>query len=179
VKAALSTLKFRYARKLYSAALEADAWNDTVDILSAFVALAALGLTLADPQRFLTFDHYGGFAVGVIVLFLAMRIVRESTLQLMDTMPEASALEEIRRVAMTAPGAMGVEKCFARKTGLRYHVDLHLEVDENMTVKDSHDVATEVRIRIKEQLEWVADVLVHVEPHTMGRTGGDGSHGKS
>jgi divalent metal cation (Fe/Co/Zn/Cd) transporter len=67
-------------------------------------------------------------------------------------------------VALGVPGVRGVEKCYARKTGLQYHVDLHLEVDPNMTVRASHEIATDVRIRIKESLQWVADVLVHVEP---------------
>jgi divalent metal cation (Fe/Co/Zn/Cd) transporter len=60
---------------------------------------------------------------------------------------------------------MGIEKCFARKTGLQWHVDLHLEVDPELTVSESHEIATQVRIRVKETLDWVADVLVHVEPH--------------
>lgn len=57
-----------------------------------------------------------------------------------------------------------MEKCFARKTGLRYHVDLHLEVDPEMTVRRSHEIAHNVQLRIKETLDCVADVLVHVEP---------------
>ena len=57
-----------------------------------------------------------------------------------------------------------MEKCYARKTGLKYHVDLHPEVDPDMTVRDSHDIAQRVRERIREELSWVADVLVHVEP---------------
>ena len=61
-------------------------------------------------------------------------------------------------------GVRGVEKCFARKTGLRYHVDLHLEVDPEITVRQSHEIAHNVRYRVREQLDWVADVLVHVEP---------------
>ena len=65
------------------------------------------------------------------------------------------------------PGALAIEKCFARKTGLRYHVDLHLEVDPNMTVRESHEIAHDVRNRIIAELEWVADVLVHVEPHSL------------
>ena len=65
---------------------------------------------------------------------------------------------------MAVPGVFGVEKCFARKTGLQYHVDLHLEVDPNLTVWESHEIATQVRIHICEQLDWIADVLVHVEP---------------
>jgi divalent metal cation (Fe/Co/Zn/Cd) transporter len=74
-------------------------------------------------------------------------------------------MEQIRAAALRVPGARAVEKCFARKTGLRYHVDLHLEVDPNLTVLASHDIATAVRFNIRNELDWVADVLVHVEPH--------------
>ena len=73
-------------------------------------------------------------------------------------------MAQIRAAAAGVPGVRGVEKCYARKTGLRYHVDLHLEVDPEMTVRQSHEIAHEVRQRIVETLDWVADVLVHVEP---------------
>ena len=65
------------------------------------------------------------------------------------------------------PGALGVEKCFARKTGLRYHVDLHLEVDPELSVREGHEIASKVRDKLKERLDWIADVLVHVEPQGL------------
>jgi cation diffusion facilitator family transporter len=164
VKGGLATLKFRYGKKLDSAALIADAWNDWTDIVSATTALLAVGLTLVDPQRFHAADHFGAFAVGLIVIFTGLRVSRDTAYQLMDTMPDESRINTIRSVAQSVPGVRGVEKCFARKTGLKYHVDLHLEVDPNITVRESHDIATQVRIHIKESLPWVADVLVHVEP---------------
>jgi cation diffusion facilitator family transporter len=164
VKGVLSTLKFRFGRRARSAALVADAWNDSVDILSGTVAALALGLTLSNPARFLAADHYGGFAVGVIVIFTGVRVVRDTSLQLMDTMPDEALVNRIRAVALTVPGALGVEKCYARKTGLQFHVDLHLEVDPDITVRASHEIATEVRIALREQLDFIADVLVHVEP---------------
>jgi cation diffusion facilitator family transporter len=164
VKALLSGVKFHYGRKILSAALIADAWNDCVDIFSAVAALAAVSLTLLSPDRFRAADHWGGFAVGLVVVFTGLRVARDTALQLMDTMPEAETIAEIREVALTVPGVRGVEKCYARKTGLQYHVDLHLEVDPNITVRQSHEIATHVRIAIKETLQWVADVLVHVEP---------------
>ncbi|MDX2150117.1 MAG: cation diffusion facilitator family transporter [Bryobacteraceae bacterium] len=163
-KSFLSVFKFRTGRRIHSEALIADAWNDSVDILSGFTAIAALTLTLYDPSRFLAADHYGGFAVGLIVIFLGLRVVRDTSLQLMDTMPDEDTMRRIRQVAQTVPGALAVEKCFARKTGLKYHVDLHLEVEPEMTVRQSHDIATQVRIRIIHELDCVADVLVHVEP---------------
>jgi cation diffusion facilitator family transporter len=165
VKSVLSWTKFHYGRKINSAGLLADAWNDSVDILSGFAALCALSLTLYDPVRFVAADHYGGFAVGLLVILLGIRVVRDTSSDLMDTMPEESRMSEVRAVALAAPGVLGVEKCFARKTGFKYHVDIHLEVDPHMTVWASHEIATEVRFKIRKQLDWVADVLVHVEPH--------------
>jgi cation diffusion facilitator family transporter len=163
-KSVLAAVKFRYGRKLRSAALTADAWNDSMDILSAVVALIAVRLTLHDPVRFLDADRYGGFLVGLFVVFTGIRVARDTALQLMDTMPDERLLDQIRAVATTVPGALAVEKCFARKTGLRWHVDLHLEVDPEMTVRQSHDIGHDVRLKILEKLDWVADVLVHVEP---------------
>lgn len=163
-KSILATYKFRYGRKLGSDALKADALNDAVDTLSATVALSAAGIYLLDPGRFADADRYGGFLVGLIVIGVGVRVARETSLQLMDTMPDEHLMAQIRAAAASVPGALGVEKCFARKTGLRYHVDLHLEVDPDMTVRQSHEIAHEVRERIVESLAWVADVLVHVEP---------------
>jgi cation diffusion facilitator family transporter len=163
-KLGLAAMKFRQGRKLNSSALLADAWNDAMDTLSAVVALSAVGLTLYDPARFLNADRYGGFAVGLIVIGVGVRVAHDAAMQLMDTMPDARKMEQIRAAAAEVPGARGVEKCFARKTGLRYHVDMHLEVDPEMTVRQSHEIAHEVQLRVMERLDWVAGVLVHVEP---------------
>jgi cation diffusion facilitator family transporter len=163
-KAVLATYKFRHGRKLKSDALMADAWNDSIDTLSAAVALSAVGLTFLDPQRFAEADRYGGFFVGLIVIGVGVRVAHDAAMQLMDTMPKPEMMEQIRAAAALVPGTRGVEKCFARKTGLRYHVDLHLEVDPDMTVHQSHEIAHQVQLKIMEKLDWVAGVLVHVEP---------------
>jgi cation diffusion facilitator family transporter len=164
IKIALSAAKFRVGHRISSTALEADAWHDMTDLLSTFVALLAVGLTLLNPVRFATADHFGGIVIGVIIFALSIQVVRRTVDNLLDTMPDPEKLAAIRRVGMTIPGALGIEKCFARATGLRYHVDLHLEVDPELSVRDSHGIATQVRGVIKDTLPWVADVLVHVEP---------------
>ena len=163
-KSSLAVYKFRYGRRLKSDALTADAWNDTMDSVSAVAALIAVGMTLADPVRFVEADRYGGFIVGLIVVTTGIRVAYDTAMQLMDTMPDDAMMNQLREVARGEAGVRGVEKCFARKTGLKYHVDLHLEVDPEMTVRSSHDIAHRVRVRILDRLDWVADVLVHVEP---------------
>jgi cation diffusion facilitator family transporter len=161
----LVVVKTRQGRQLGSTSLVADAANDGVDILSGIVALGALSLALFDPARFLRADHYGAFAVGLIVIATASRVIYESAMQLIDTMPDDRSISRIREVALSVRDVSGVEKCFARKTGFKYHVDLHLEVDPEITVRASHEIASRVRDRIRQQLPWVADVLVHVEPY--------------
>lgn len=160
----MSYVKFRVGRRLRSSALIADAWNDAVDILSALAALTAVTLAMYDPVRFLSADHYGGFVVGIVVVIIGMRVARDASLDLADTMPQPALAGEIVRVARSVAGVQGIDKVFARKTGLQYHVDLHIEVDPAQTVAASHAIGGHVRATLKGELPWVADVLVHVEP---------------
>lgn len=164
IRGVMSVLKFRVAGRIGSVSLAADAWNDAVDILSACAALTAVALARWDPVRFLSADHYGGFAVGLVVVASGLRVVRDASLDLADTMPDASMMQSVRDAVMRVPGVVEVEKQRARKTGLQYHLDLHVEVDPDLTVRDSHRIAHDVKERVQAELPWVADVLVHVEP---------------
>jgi cation diffusion facilitator family transporter len=167
-KIVFAALKWRSAKRLSSASLAADAWHDITDLLSTLVALTAVLLSVSGP-RFEKADAAGGMIIALIVVFVGVRLIRYAVAQLTDTMPDDESMDQIRAVALSVPGAMGIEKCFARRTGFKYHVDLHLEVDPDLTVRESHDIAVRVKIEIKRKLNWVADVLVHVEPaYVMG-----------
>lgn len=167
VKIALGAVKFRTGRRIASLSLVADAWHDITDLLSTCVALLCVLLTLANPARFGMADQIGGMVIGIIIFFLSAKVVLRTVGQLLDTMPEPAKMAEIRAAAMGVPGALGIEKCFARRTGLKYHVDLHLEVDPDMTVQQSHEIAKRVKSAVKALVPWVADVLVHVEPSPL------------
>ena len=165
IRGVMSTVKFRVGRRIGSGSLIADAWNDAVDILSASAALCALGLTLYNPTHFLAADHYGGFAVGLFVIYTGIRVLRETAMELIDTMPSPELIGRVKSAAAQVSGVEGIEKCYARKTGLQHHVDLHVEVDPTITVEAGHTIATEVRAHIRSTVPEIADVLVHVEPH--------------
>lgn len=164
LRAIMSSVKLRVGRRLRSSALIADAWNDAVDILSALAALTAVALATWDPERFRAADHYGGFVVGIVVVVTGIRVVRDASLELVDTMPSAEITGAILRVARSVADVRGIDKVMARKTGLQYHIDLHIEVDPTLTVAASHAIAGRVRSTLKQELPWVADVLIHVEP---------------
>jgi cation diffusion facilitator family transporter len=147
----LSTTR-RVGRRVRSSALIADAWNDAVDILSAMAALTAVALASYDPARLLAADHYGGVVVGIVVVVTGIRVVREASLELVDTMPEPALTDDIARVARSVDGVRGIDNVLARKSGLQHHIDLHIEVDPLMTVAASDALAGRVRARIKQEL---------------------------
>ena len=171
-RSAMAMQKFRVARQIGSLALRSDAWNDSVDILSAITGLVAVLLARSFPDSLLAADRAGAMVVGAIVVATGLGLTRTATLDLADTMPDPGMLADISRVALGVPGVAAVEKQFARKTGLQYHIDLHVEVDPEMSVRESHRIAHDVQKRITSALPWVAAVLVHVEP-AGGVVGGD------
>jgi len=105
----MAAVKMRIGRRAGSAALTADAWHDLVDLFSGFVALVAVLLSVFFSGMQAA-DHYGGFAIGLIVIFLGLRVARETTLQLMDTMPDDRQMQQIRAVAFASPRSIGHRK---------------------------------------------------------------------
>jgi divalent metal cation (Fe/Co/Zn/Cd) transporter len=74
-------------------------------------------------------------------------------------------VSEIRKVAMTVDGVTGTEKCFIRKAGMIYHVDLHATVDANLTVKAGHDIAHKLKDTLRSKIPQLGHVLIHIEPY--------------
>ena len=82
----------------------------------------------------------------------------------MDTAPRGEIVDPIRAAAAAVPGVLEIEKCLVRKMGLEFYVDLHVGVDEQISVRAGHDLAHQVKDAIRQTDPRIADVLVHVEP---------------
>lgn len=165
VKLALSMLKYIMGKKIRSSALKADAANDSVDMLSAIVAASAIILNLINHEKFRHADAIGGIGVSIIVFYIGYTIFRDTSKELMDSMPNPEFVNLVSSAASQVTGVLAVEKCLGRKSGTYYFFDLHLEVDENMTVRNAHELSHNVKDHIIETCDFVRDVLVHIEPY--------------
>ncbi|MCH5686858.1 hypothetical protein LWM68_22890 [Niabella sp. W65] len=58
-------------------------------------------------------------------------------------------VDEIRAKSMQVQGVMATEKCFVRKSGMRYHVDLHAIVNGSISVREGHDIAHRLKDYLK------------------------------
>jgi cation diffusion facilitator family transporter len=155
--------KMWQGNRLNSAALRAEAYDHRKDMISSAIAIVAVALAVLLPGAAIL-DPIAALITCAFIGWMALRIMREATPQLMDKAVSGSMLDDIRRLAEQVPNVQGTEKLVARRSGLDVIVELHVEVDPTMSVTAGHDVASDVRDRITAAFESVTDVLVHVEP---------------
>jgi cation diffusion facilitator family transporter len=154
----------RVGGRVGSSALEANAWHHRSDALSSVPVAIAVGAVLIDPS--LSFlDSVGAIAVALFILFAAWKIVRPALDQLIDRAAPRKVADELRRIAGAVAGVREVHDIRTRQSGLGLHVDLHVLVDDELTVQQGHDIATQVREDLIEDGPNVFDVIVHIEPY--------------
>jgi len=147
-------------QKTNSTAIRADSLHYATDLLtniSILVALylSTLGWNWADPV----------FAIGVAlyIFYSAFQIGREAFEQLMDRELPDDILQKIQSIAMSHPEVTGTHETRTRQSGHTRFVQLHLELNENMSLKRAHEIADEVEAEIMAFLPG-AEVMIHQDP---------------
>lgn len=147
-------------RKTDSTAIRADSLHYATDLLTNVSILLALylttlGWTWADPVF--------AIAVAIYIFYSAFHIGHDAFQQLMDRELPADILQKIQETAMSHPEVTGTHEMRTRQAGHTRFVQLHLELDEDMSLKRAHEIADEVEMEIKAFLPG-AEVLIHQDP---------------
>lgn len=152
----------RKAHEVHSSALKANAWHQRSDAISSIPAALAIGLSRVSPSwAFL--DEIGAILVSMFILHTAWTIMRPPLMQLADAgAPET--IEEIKRIALSVPGAVSVHCIRTRLIGSKLQADLHLMVPPSMTVREGHRISSEIHDRLIASDLRIQDVVVHIEP---------------
>jgi cation diffusion facilitator family transporter len=159
------------ARRTQSAALEADAAHLLTDVYTSFGVAA--GLLLVQLTGIEWIDPVAAMAVAGLIVHTGYRLVVGSTRVLLDETLEPDELEAIRGCVNDHKGTIiaGYHRLRARRAGSRRHIDLHVTVDESLSVGEAHDVAEHIAADIRECIPN-SDVLVHIEPRSHDRVDG-------
>lgn len=155
----------RSAKKHQSPALAAEAIHYRIDSVAGMLAFFALFCANFVPSLSQIFDHLGGGAIAIFMIIMGGIASKDNLHQIMDRIPDAAYIERIKRAAMRAQGVLGIEKVRARLSGPDAHVDIDVEVEPSMPVKDAHLIAQQVRVEIQKEIPLVQDVIVHIEPY--------------
>nr|MBK9651776.1 cation transporter [Bacteroidota bacterium] len=148
-----------------SSSLRADAWHHRSDALTSIAAFIGISVALIMGPGYETADDWAALFASGFILYNSYLIFRPALGEIMDEHFHDDLVAQIRTEAMKVDGIIDTEKCFVRKAGMKFHIDLHATVDANITVKEGHEIAHKLKDTLRQQIPVLGHVLIHVEPN--------------
>lgn len=161
-------LFFRFVRRksqeTNSSSLKADAWHHRSDAITSLAAFIGISVALIMGPGYESADDWAALLASLVILYNAFLIFRPALGEIMDKQVYGELVNRIRDFSVQVPGVLGTEKCHIRKSGMKFHVDLHVIVNGHMTVLEGHAIAHRLKDHLLMELPVLADVLIHIEP---------------
>lgn len=136
------------SRETKSSSLKADAWHHRSDAITSVAAFIGISIALLFGKGYETADDWAALFASGFILYNSYLIFRPALGEIMDEHQYEDMIAEIRKIAITVDGVLDTEKCYIRKVGINYFVDLHASVDGNISVRKGHDISH----RLKDKL---------------------------
>lgn len=152
------------SKETNSSLLKADAWHHRSDAISSLMAFVGISIALIFGKGYETADDWAALLASGFILYNSYLIFRPALGEIMDEHRYDELLEEIREQSIKVKGVVETEKCFIRKAGMKYHVDLHAVVDGEISVKEGHNIAHKLKDYLRNKIPNLGHVLIHIEP---------------
>lgn len=153
-----------YAKKINSTSMMADAEHHRSDAIVSIAAFIGISIALIFGEKFAAADEIAAIVAACIIIYNAYRLFQPAYREIMaeQTFPELE--KEIAEQAVKVTGVLATEKCYIRKMGMKFYVDLHIIVDGDISVRDGHTIAHSVKQYLKSEMPTIGNILIHVEP---------------
>ena len=155
---------YRKGQQTNSSSLKADAWHHRSDALSSLIAFLGILATFLFGKGFEKADDWAALIASVFIIYNAYKIFRPALGEIMDEHNHHDLIDGIRIEAKKVAGVIDIEKCWARKNGMSYVVDLHLEIDGHLSVIEGHAISHALKDHLMEVYPYITEVLIHIEP---------------
>ena len=166
---ATKELLFRYVKdqayKHDSTALMAEAFHHRSDFLTSLCVLVGICIAVFAGPEFAPADDVAALLVTGLIFRNGWIIMQPSIDELMDRSISDTRNSKIRQSILETPGVVDVETLWIRRSGRRFHVNIHIEVDPEISVREGHEIAHRVKDRLKKLNEIsIEHVHTHIEP---------------
>jgi cation diffusion facilitator family transporter len=158
-------LVMKRSKETNSSSLKADAWHHRSDAITSVAAFTGISIALFLGKGYEAADDWAALFASFFILYNSYLIFRPALGEIMDEHLYDDLVEEIRTVSHQVDGIIDTEKCFIRKAGMKYHVDLHARVNGTLTVKEGHDLSHKLKDTLREKIPELGHVLIHIEPN--------------
>lgn len=148
------------AKRYDSNMLRANAWHHRSDAISSLIVFIGIGGSLIG---FGYLDAFAAIVVAIMVSKIGFDLARQSLRELIDTGLETDQLDSIRQTILSVSGVQALHLLRTRRIGGRALVDVHIIVDDRLSVSEGHQISEMVRSKLIEEIGPVADVMVHID----------------
>jgi cation diffusion facilitator family transporter len=153
------------SKETNSSSLKADAWHHRSDAITSIMAFVGISIALIFGKGYETADDWAALLASAFILYNSYLIFRPALGEIMDEHLYDDLLVEIREESIKVKGVLETEKCFIRKAGMKYHVDLHAIVDGEISVKEGHHISHTLKDHLRKEIPNLGHVLIHIEPN--------------
>lgn len=153
------------SKETNSSSLHADAWHHRSDAITSTLAFIGISIALILGEGYETADDWAALLAAGFIFYNSYLIFRPALGEIMDEHQYEDLELEIREKSLEVKGVLNTEKCFIRKSGIYYHVDLHAIVDGNSSVKKGHAIAHELKDHLHNKISNLGHILIHIEPN--------------
>ena len=163
-KEASFQIVIRKSKQIQSSSLKADAWHHRSDAITSVMAFIGILIAVTLGEGYENADDWAALFASGFILYNSYQILRPALGEIMDEQLYDDLILEIRKRSLEVPGILGTEKCMVRKSGMRFHVDLHAIVDGQIPVKKGHLISHRLKDYLQEKIPNLGEVLIHIEP---------------
>jgi len=153
------------SKQTNSSSLKADAWHHRSDAITSVMAFLGISIAILFGKGYETADDWAALFASAFILYNSYSILRPALGEIMDEQLYDDLIVEIRAKSLEVQGVLGTEKCFIRKAGMNFHVDLHAIVNSQISVKVGHDIAHTLKDHLRKEIPNLGHVLIHIEPN--------------
>ena len=139
---------FRVGHELTSTALKGDAWHHRSDAISSAAAFIGIAVALVGSQGYENADDWAALFACAFIVSSGSRIFRAALEEIIDAAVPEAVQKEIRELSASVPGVVRIEKCHARKSGLGVLVEIHVEVESELTVRRGRETGHAVNAKL-------------------------------
>jgi cation diffusion facilitator family transporter len=147
-----------------SDAVRADAWHHLSDAVTSTAAFIGISIALWGGPGWEPADDWAALVAAAVIAYNGVAILRSALRDLMDATPGGEIVAAIRKVAESVPEVRAVEKLLVRRSGMTYHVAIHVQASPAMPLSEAHALGGRVKAAIQESIPQVGPILVHMEP---------------
>lgn len=166
-KESLYRFVYKEGNKVGSTAMKADAWHHRSDAITSAAAFIGILIAVIGGNGYEMADDWAALVASGFITFNGFRMMRFALHEIMDTAPGEEYELKIRNVARETEGVIDIEKCYIRKSGIYYIIDIHVVVDAKLTVAEGHLIGHNLKDKLMNASANILNVMVHIEPNSL------------